>query len=589
METEPQKNNIEEDEEEEEEEEEEKEENQIQETKLKEDNNSNNAEDESNNKVEINCHNESDKSQDSIDDSLELEPYQQQCDVLKMTQVPTFGKYSNDYSFLEQILILKSESKSENIPDSFKSKLDNLKKKFPKVEPEFFHITLGTNLIKPSNEKEVNDSFDILNLLSHPYIFYNCSLNQEHKTDIYCCAFTDEDEIGSIKEADGNDVLRINPQCEIFDNYLKRELILHMSNDGYASLSPNNCAIKINLNSQITNFYVVVCGTYSGEIVKCFVGNYIIIPNAKNSVLFGELYDKMMKEKKKKKIVEELIILKNKFKEYMNYIFNFGINEIVNHDANMNDMKLCIMKAFSFIFDFSSDNDEENTKKIHEKELMNMQKFYYDTFINFSSSLYEFGNLVDPNIGEKIVESSLKNKYIEELLVKYRDYNIRRFNNIILNYEFFIYENDNILMDLQDKVNQKYEKDILPNLKEFFSDKLNLEEENLDEIRDNFSEDNRNHKDNPNIEILINICNSIRNDEDINNNLNQLDEIIRKYLFYLVWVYKQKPMNIHDDFGRVSFMNMDIDGKYFCNKEDKINCCQQLIQILEKADDKNYN
>ena len=296
-----------------------------------------------------------------------------------------------------------------------------------------------------------------------------------------------------------------------------------------------------------------------------------------------------MKEKKKKNLVEELIILKNKFRDFLNYIFNFGINEIVNHGTNMEDTKLCIMKVFSYIFDFDSADNDNNTKKIHEKELLNMQKYYYDNFINFVTSLYEFGNLIDPNFGEKLVLNSIKNKFIEELLVKYRDYNIRRFNNIILNYEFFIYENDNILMDLQDKANQKYAQSILPNLKEFFSDKLNLQEENLDEIKDNFSEENRNHKDNPNIQILINICNSIRNKEDINNHLNQLDEIIKKYLFYLVWVYKNRPNNIHYDFGRVSFMNIEIDGKYYCNQDDKINCCQQLIQILEKADDKNYN
>ena len=179
--------------------------------------------------------------------------------------------------------------------------------------------------------------------------------------------------------------------------------------------------------------------------------------------------------------------------------------------------------------------------------------------------------------------------FFEELVVKYRDYNIKRFNNIISNYEFFIYENEEILEDIEEKANQKYDDDILPNLKEFFCDKLNLDEDNLDEIKLNLNEENRKKKENPNIEVLINIPNSIRNGEDINNNLNQLDEIIRKYLFFIVWEYKGKPYNIHYDFGRVSFLNIEIDGKYYCNKEDKINCCEKLIQFLEKADNKNYN
>ena len=38
-------------------------------------------------------------------------------------------------------------------------------------------------------------------------------------------------------------------------------------------------------------------------------------------------------------------------------------------------------------------------------------QFYYDNFINFVTSLYEFGNLIDPNFGEKLVQNSIKNKF----------------------------------------------------------------------------------------------------------------------------------------------------------------------------------
>ena len=539
-------------------------------------------------KIEIKLDNKSEKSDISKDeDDIDLEIFSEKCDLLKMITVPTFGKYSNDYSFLEQILILKRKSKFEKIPEIMKKKLDNLQKKYPKIIPEYFHITLGNSLIKPENENELNDSFECLNLLCHPYIFYNCSLEKEHRSEIYCATFTDENEIGTIKQCEGNDILRLNPECELDDNQLKREIILHMSNDGYASLSPNNCAVFINLNAQIINFYIIVCGTYGGQIVKCFVGNYVIIPNAQNSIMFGELYDEMIKKKKKKSLTSELIILKNKFKSYMDYIYNFGINEILKGD-NLDDVKLCIMKAFSFIFDFKSTEEDDNSKKIHEKELINMQTFYYNTFFNFVSNLYEFGSSVDPNFGEKIIQSSIKNKYIEKFLVKYRNYNIKRFNNIISNYLFFIYEDeDDVLDNIEEKTNDKVE-EYLPTLKESFCEKLNSDEDILDEIKNNFNEENGKRKDNPNTNILIKVCDSIIKGEDINNNLSQLDEIIRKYLFYYVWVYKGRP-NIHMDFGRVSFLNLEIDGKYFCSKEDKINCCQKIIQYLEKAEDKNYN
>ena len=77
------------------------------------------------------------------------------------------------------------------------------------------------------------------------------------------------------------------------------------------------------------------------------------------------------------------------------------------------NVKLCIMKAFSFIFDFSSAEDDENSKKILEKELTNMQTFYYNNFLNFVTNLYENSSLVDPKFGEKFVESAIKNKYIQ--------------------------------------------------------------------------------------------------------------------------------------------------------------------------------
>jgi hypothetical protein len=303
--------------------------------------------------------------------------------------------------------------------------------------------------------------------------------------------------------------------------------------------------------------------------------------------MFGDLYDIIMKDKKKYNVAQELIILKNKFKEYTNYIYNFGLNEISKLD-NIENVKFCILKAFSFIFDFSSSEDDENSKKVHEKELNNMEAFYYYNFLNYIGTLYEFSSKVDPNFTEKLVISSIKNKYIEELLIKYREYNLQRFNNIISNYGFCLYENKEDFDDLQDKVNIKYEQDILPNLKEFFCDKLNLEEQNLDEIKDSYNEENRNPMDNPNISVLINMCNSISNGEDINNDLKQLDDIIRKYLYFIVWDYKNRPDGVHFDFGRVSFLNIEIDGKYFCNKEDKINCCQKLIRFLEKVDEKKY-
>ena len=524
----------------------------------------------------------------------EIETYSEKCELLQMLRIPTFGKYKEDYTFLEQVLALKSETKPDNLPEKLNMKLDELKKNHPEAEQEFFHITLSTNnFLSPTSEKEVNSSYTLLNLLAHPYIFYDCKLDKQkkHESQIFCAAFTDEAELDTIKEEDQKDKekLKINPDCRLDSDELKRDIILHLNHDGYTSLSPNNCGILVNLNAQIINFYVVVCGTFAGKIVKCFVGNFVIIPNANNSVLFGELYNKMVKEKSKENLTTELIIFKNKYSDYMNYIFNYGINEIVTQAKNLNDIKLCIKKAFSLIYDFSinGDEDDQNMKKIHEKELMSMQNYYYDNVCHFIKNLYKFSEF-ENNFGEKLLESSLKKNFVEELLLKYILFSIKRINQIILNYEFFIYENDDALARIQENADEQYSEDILPNLKSLIADLLSAEEEKIDEIKDIYSEENRVHKNNPNIETLINICNAVRNEDDIAPVLNELDDLMKTYLFYIVWIYKGKPCGIHDDFGRVSFMNETIKKEYFCNDDDKINCCQQLIEYLENADDKKY-
>ena len=75
----------------------------------------------------------------------------------------------------------------------------------------------------------------------------------------------------------------------------------------------------------------------------------------------------------------------------------------------------------------------------------------------------------------------------------------------------------------------------------------------------------------------------------MDSSLNNLDDIFKTYLFFIVWEYKGKQSGIHNDFGRISFMRInEIDPKYFCNDDDRIKCCQELIQKLIDVDEKNF-
>ena len=227
------------------------------------------------------------------------------------------------------------------------------------------------------------------------------------------------------------------------------------------------------------------------------------------------------------------------------------------------------------------------TEEEKKKELENISNFYYNNITNYINHLYPNSEKISPIFGEKALENSLKNNYIEELLLKYVKYNTNRVNNIISNMISFITDDEDALLIIQNKSNEKYDKEISQNLKFFYSDKLGINEIQLEEIRNNFAEEKREKKCNPNIEILINICKCINNKENIN--IDELDDIIKIYLFYIVWEYKGKVMGVHDNFGKMSFMNInEIDQKFFCNDEDKINCCQKLIQLLVEVDERNF-
>lgn len=518
-----------------------------------------------------------------FNDSPEITTYKEQCDLLKMISIPSFGIYSNDYAFLEQILILKKNSCPNNLPQKAKNQINYLRNKYPEVKPEYFHITLSSEILFNISPQNINSfSYTALNFISHPYIFYNCQLNREHKSDIFCAAYTDEQEIDTIKQENGDSHLRVNPECNMDDWQLKREVYIHLSNDNYPSLSPNNCHLLINLNSQFINFYVITCGTYHGKIVKIFVGNFVIIPNISNSILFNDIYKSMLLQKKKENLINDLIIFKNKYNDLVNYILNYYINEITLNAKNIEQIKKYITKSFSIIFELVDITEEEK-----KKELENISTYYYNNITNYINHLYPNSEKISPIFGEKALENSLKNNYIEELLLKYVKYNTNRVNCIISNMISFITDDEDALLIIQNKSNEKYDKEISQNLKFFYSDKLGINEIQLEEIRNNFGEEKREKKCNPNIEILINICKCINNKENIN--IDELDDIIKIYLFYIVWEYKGKVMGVHDNFGKMSFMNInEIDQKFFCNDEDKINCCQKLIQLLVEVDEKNF-
>ena len=515
--------------------------------------------------------------------SQELNIYTEQCDLLKMLSIPTFGIYANDYAFLEQILIQKKSSLPHNSPKNVQDQVNYLKKQYPDLDIQYFHLTLSAGTLFSISPENINHlSYTPLNFISHPYIFYNCQLNREHKSDVYCAAYIENNEIDTIKQENGDSHLRVNPECNIDDSQLKREVYIHLSGDGYPSISPNNCHLLINLNAQIINFYVITLGTYGGKIVKGFVGNYLIIPNMSDMLLYKDIYISFLKQNNKEEIIKDLLVFKNKFIDIFDFVLKIYANDIISNKYDFDVVKNKIIICFKLIFEFGMEdiNDNENIKRLE-----NISNYYFNNLVNFIGSLYNEGNKVSPIFGEKIMENSLKSDYFGNFIKKYIEFYESRINNIIFGMIYFMIDNEEILFYLKNKAEEKYTKEVFSNIKNIYLKKLNLDEKAFDEKIDQFSKIKK--KSNPNIEILINICNSINKKEDFN--IKDLDDIFKNYLFLIVWEYKGRPSGIHNDFGRISFMRInEIDSKYFCSDQDRLKCCQELIQRLIDADEKNF-
>ena len=308
----------------------------------------------------------------------------------------------------------------------------------------------------------------------------------------------------------------------------------------------------------------------------------MIIPNLSDILLYKDINISLLKQKNKEELISDLIVFKNKFIDIFDFTMKNLVNDIINNEYNFEIIKNKIIIAFKSIFGFGMDNKNDNMEK---KRIENIANYYFNNIINFIGSLYPDSDIVSPVFGEKIMENSIKMKYCGELINKYIDYFKSRINNIIFRMIYFMIDNEEILFYIKNKADEKYKKEILPNIKSICLKNLNLDENQLEEVINKFSKIKLNQ--NPNIEILINICNNINNKKDFR--IDKLDDIFKNYLYYIVWEYKGKMTGIHNDFGRISLMRInEIDSKFFCNDEDRTKCCQELIQRLIDADEKKF-
>jgi hypothetical protein len=258
---------------------------------------------------------------------------------LRIPAIPTFGIYDeSSYLLMQQIRLIKCQNIiPKNLPPFIIEKIKTFSNKYPKIIPEFFHITLNANEIyNEFNERNIETNLVRINLVAHPYIFNNSKFSMSAKTHINCAIFKSPDEIDSLWESvEEENNIRINPNCDLIDPSLYREIILKIKKEqNKIMLEPNNCAFLLNLNNRITSFYCIIIGTHNNLPFKCFVGNYVIITNGINTSILNIFVQKLMNYKNIKDLFLSLLLNQMLYNDSLMFILFYILDKIVNKSKN---------------------------------------------------------------------------------------------------------------------------------------------------------------------------------------------------------------------------------------------------------------
>ena len=514
--------------------------------------------------------------------------YNYVCKILQMLSIPYLGVYSDDYIFMSPTLNIISQTPPKNLPKIIKK---NLKKLPQNLEPSYFHITLdGSNLYKNYNQRIINDKYTRINVIPHPYIFYNVNLTKgrEHVTHVYASIYTrnQNNYEDFIKESNEGDNVKINPDCEFLDKSLKREIILHLSDDGYPAISPNNLSILLNLNCQIINFYLIIVGTFRSFPCKYCVVEFLIFPNFYQNEIFNGLYKSFIKNNDNTQDILincslTYLIYSNIFKKVFFYFFD----EIIQcKDAN--SYKELYKTIFTSIFDYDNSNLDKDKQII---DLINIGNFYFENLISFVEFLFEDKEHKIKNYGYDILSNCFEKEYILEIIIKYINFHMKYISDIFFSFNNYLNNYENFNYDIIEEISQSMFGNEWNKIEEKICKKLKIEkdlfEKKVNNIEIKLRNKNRKIVPNRNIAIFKKIMNELLEKNNLNESLvYELDVPIQNFLFYNVWEMKGCIMGVHNDFGKYSFLGKTIPSCYYCENEEIFKICEDMCEILEKID-----
>ena len=523
-----------------------------------------------------------------------LKNYNKQCEILQMFSIPYFGTYNIEYNFINPILCLENPTMPKNLPNNINKKITSTLKKY-NIPFNFFHITAdASSLYNKSNQRIIECNEVRLNLVPHSFIFQNLKnkLTSDYEIPVFPCLFKFKSDYDIIKETEENDNLIINPKCELYDKKLERRIILHRTKEGEPAISPNNISILFNLNCQIIHFYLIILGTNRGKISNGCCCEYVIMPNAFNCKLFMDMNISFMNAINVENILENIYKCKMIYNDNFKNIIQYFLYEIIYYYKQNRSLikdewfKNFFINGFKNIFDFG-DNGLVN-EDIHNIDINNMCEFYYNYLLTFIANLFGDEELKIEKYAIDIINCSLKDYYIVDIIGKFINFHLSRINKIFNSYQNYI-EYFQLFDIIKENARIEYINFIWPNQKEFLCSFLGINVSDFETKTNEIKAQKKNK--NKNIDEFYKISNNLLNNGKITKNeMNKIDFPFLNFLYYEVWESRGKIKGVHKDFGKYSF-NQDntISICYHCQNDERYELLINMAQKIESADSKYVN
>jgi len=518
-----------------------------------------------------------------------LKNYNKQCEILQMFSIPYFGTYNIEYNFINPILCLENPTMPKNLPNNINKKITSTLKKY-NIPFNFFHITAdASSLYNKSNQRIIECNEVRLNLVPHSFIFQNLKnkLTSDYEIPVFPCLFKFKSDYDIIKETEENDNLIINPKCELYDKKLERRIILHRTKEGDPAISPNNISILFNLNCQIIHFYLIILGTNRGKISNGCCCEYVIMPNAFNCKLFMDMNISFMNAINVENILENIYKCKMIYNDNFKNIIQYFLYEIIYYYKQNRSLikdewfKNFFINGFKNIFDFG-DNGLVN-EDIHNIDINNMCEFYYNYLLIFIANLFGDEELKIEKYAIDIINCSLKDYYIVDIIGKFINFHLSRINKIFNSYQNYI-EYFQLFDIIKENARIEYINFIWPNQKEFLCSFLGINVSDFETKTNEIKAQKKNK--NKNIDEFYKISNNLLNNGKISQNeMNKIDFPFLNFMYYRVWELRGKIKGVHKHFGKYSF-NQDytISLCYHCQNDERYELLIDMAQKIERGD-----